>query len=63
MACSALIFHDGEGNEQLRMCFVETSPPVHLVAGDLKDACDVQVGDVVRIMDGSWRRVDAVEAT
>lgn len=63
MACNVLIFHDGEGDEQMRMCFVETSPPVHLVAGDFKDACDVQVGDVVCLPDRTWRRVDAVEAT
>jgi hypothetical protein len=61
MSCVALIFHDGEGNEQLRMCFVETSPPVHLVSGDLKAAGSVGIGDVVRLPDGSWRRVDSVE--
>jgi hypothetical protein len=63
VACNALIFHDDEENEQMRMCFVETSSLVHLCSGDFKSASDVEVGDVVRLPDGSWRRVDAVEAT
>jgi hypothetical protein len=61
VACNVLIFHDDEGNEQMRMCFVETSPPVHLVSGDLKAAGSVGIGDVVRLPDRTWRRVDAVE--
>jgi hypothetical protein len=63
MACVALIFHDGEGNEQMRMCFVDASAPVRLIAGESKAPGSVGIGDVVRLPDGSWRRVDAVEAT
>lgn len=64
MAAVSLIFHDEQGDEQMRTTYqVPGSGPVLRQDGALVAADQIQVGDKVRICGGAMRAVDAIETT